>query len=89
MAKQLGMIHTVNYELGQPIQEGQKYLIDLPGQLTDQLQRMVRAAGYFKVVGIDMVLRNTTGSLALDPTTVSGTIEYYAPRCRVFERCNI
>jgi hypothetical protein len=88
MAKQLGMIHTVNYELGPNLAEGQKYLIDLPGQLTNQLQRMVRAAGYFKVVGIDMVLRNITGSAVDQPEPVAGTLSYYAPtrgRCEALK----
>ena len=79
MAKQLGMIHTVNYQFGAGLAEGQKYLVDLPGQLTDQLQRMVRQAGYFKVVGIDMTLRNIPGSVLLEPIPIAGRIQYYAP----------
>ena len=62
MAKELGQIHTVNYELGSTgavgLAAGQVYLIDLPGQLTTQLQRMVRMNQYFKVVGIDMAVRS-------------------------------
>jgi hypothetical protein len=88
MAKQLGMIHTVNYELGPSLAEGQKYLLDLPGQLTNQLQRMVRAAGYFKIVGIDMVLRNITGSAVDPPEPIAGNIQYYAPtrgRCEALK----
>lgn len=88
MPKSLGMIHTVNYELQEPgpgIVANQKYLIDLPGQLTNQLQRMVRANQYFKVVGIDMTLRVITGGTTLDPAPVAGTIEYYAP---TVGRCN-
>lgn len=82
MPKSLGMIHTVNYELFEPgvgIVANQKYLIDLPGQLTNQLQRMVRANQYFKVVGIDMTLRSIPGGTVVEPAPVAGTIEYYAP----------
>ena len=90
MAKSLGMIHTVNYELGAGVGLGanDKFLIDLPGQLTNQLQRMIRACQYFKVVGIDMSLRNTPGSSVLEPVTCSGKIEYYAPtrgRCEALK----
>ena len=90
MAKSLGQIHTVNYELSAPgVPAGEKFLIDLPGQLTNQLQTMVRMGNYFKVVGIDMSLRNIAGTAVLDPQTVSGTINYYAPtrgRCEAYKQ---
>ena len=89
MPKSLGMIHTVNYELGDTgligIAAAQSYLIDLPGQLTQQLQRMVRAGSYFKVVGIDMSMRNIAGTLPVDPIVCAGVIQYYAP---TVGRCN-
>lgn len=89
MPKSLGMIHTVNYELGKTgligIAAAQSYLIDLPGQLTQQLQRMVRAGSYFKVVGIDMSMRNIAGTLPVDPIVCAGVIQYYAP---TVGRCN-
>ena len=83
MAKSLGQIHTVNnfYPVSAA---GQKMNIDLPGQLTDQLQRMVRAGNYFKVVGVDMTL-DTVGTVG--GGQVSGFIRYYAPtrgRCEAF-----
>lgn len=92
MPKSLGMIHTVNYSLGDTggvgLIEGQEYLVDLPGQLTTQLQRMVRACGYFKVVGIDMNLAPVTGVAPLEPITLAGKISYYAPtrgRCEALK----
>jgi hypothetical protein len=59
-AKSLGQIHTVNnfYPVSA---SGDLMNIDLPGQLTDQLQRMVRCGNYFKIVGIDMTL-DTVGT---------------------------
>lgn len=96
MAKQLGQIHTVNYTLGlnnSPIglNPGDQFGIDLAGQLTSQLQHMVRCGGNtFKLVGIDMGLRNITGSLTLEPTPIAGNIHYYAPtkgRCEAIKEC--
>lgn len=88
--KELGMIHTVNYEIGQGLglNEGDQWLIDLPGQLTGQLQRMIRACQYFKVVGIDMVLRNIENTPELEPGICSGRLSYYAPtrgRCEALK----
>jgi len=90
MAKSLGQIHTVNKKVSLPFSivpgtELEIADIDLPGELTGQLQRMVRAGNFFKTVGIDMSL-----SLEGDATkehTVSGYIRYYAPtrgRCEAF-----
>lgn len=89
MPKSLGMIHTVNYSFGSTagigLDANQVYGIDLPGQLTNQLQRMVRAGGYFKVVGIDMSLNNIAGTIPADVVNVSGVIKFYAPTAG---RCN-
>ncbi len=86
-AKELGQIHTVNYS--QAVAFGsatpQNFVnVDLPGQLTEQLQTMVRAGTYHKVVGIDMTLDTvgTTGG-----GQITGYIRYYAPtrgRCAAF-----
>jgi hypothetical protein len=90
MAKSLGQIHTVNYELGAPgVPAASSFLIDLPGQLTSQLQTMCRMGCYYKVVGIDMALRNIAGTSVLDPQNVSGRILYYAPtrgRCEAYKQ---
>lgn len=89
MPKTLGMIHTVNYTLGDTggvgLAAAQSYLIDLPGQLTGQLQRMVRAGGYFKCVGIDMSMRNIAGTVPIDAVNCAGVLKYYAP---TVGRCN-
>lgn len=85
MAKELGQIHTVNYnETVSAV--GNKLLVDLPGQLTNQLQRMVRQGQYFKVVGIDMTCRDLVGTQG--EVAVSGVLNYYAPtegRCNAYK----
>lgn len=85
MAKELGQIHTVNYN-ETVAAVGNKFLVDLPGQLTNQLQRMVRQGQYFKVVGIDMTCRDLVGIQG--EVAVSGSINYYAPtegRCNAYK----
>ena len=84
MAKSLGQIHVVNSIFPVNNTTGDKFNIDLPGQLTSQLQTMVRAGTYHKVVGIDMTL-DTQGTLG--GGQVSGSILYYAPthgRCSAY-----
>jgi len=85
MAKSLGQIHTVN-----TVQTfsavNQKQNIDLPGQLTEQLNRMVRAGTFHKVVGIDMTVNPTAVSPGFGGQ-ISGRIRYFAPtrgRCAAF-----
>lgn len=84
MPKSLGQIHTVNYEnlddsAGGGFSAGAQWLIDLPGQLTEQLQHMCRAMCSYKLVGIDMNVDQPDGSN--DPLDVAmfGKIKYYAP----------
>lgn len=85
-AKALGQIHTVNFR--QAI-TGSSFpddviLMDIPGQLTQQLQTLVRCGTYQKVVGIDMSL-DTVGIAG--GGQISGRIRYYAPtkgRCAAF-----
>ncbi len=83
MPKSLGQIHTVNYTL--PVTgAGNKLNIDLPGQLSEQLQTLVRAGTYHKVVGIDMDI-TTVGTLG--GGQITGRFLYYAPtrgRCAAF-----
>ncbi len=83
MAKSLGMIHTVNTEHTFDT-SGQVSHIDLPGELTQQLSRMIRAGNFFKLVGIDMSMdaQGTVGG-----GQISGYLRYYAPtrgRCAAF-----
>lgn len=81
MPKSLGQIHTVSYDVGAaayPLGPNTKFLIDLPGQLTEQLQHMVRMMSSFKVVGIDLALSPVLGADPLS-CSASGKILYYAP----------
>lgn len=76
MAKSLGQIHTVNLTeiYSNP---GDQALVDLPGQLSRQLQHMVRNNNIFKLVGIDITARDSVGTGVT--TGVSGVIQYFAP----------
>ena len=85
MAKHLGQIHNVNFAAGGFTAVNQHYNLDLPGQLTEQLQRMVRAGTFHKVVGIDMVLAPT--GVSGDGGSINGRIRYFTPtrgRCEAF-----
>ncbi len=84
MAKSLGQIHTVNYVMPVTATSGNKLNIDLPGQLSEQLQTLVRAGTYHKVVGIDM---NVTSGGTTGGGQITGRLLYYAPtkgRCDAF-----
>ena len=85
-AKELGMIHSVNFtrRLTSGTSNNTATLVDLPGQLSEQLQRLIRQGQYFKVAGIDMVI-NPVGSAT--QAEISGLIQYYAPtkgRCAAY-----
>jgi len=90
MPKSLGQIHTVNYNFdpSDVSLTANSYLhIDLPGQLTDQLQHMVRMMSTFKVVGIDMDFSPTTNNSRV-VASMSGRIQYFAPtkgRCEALK----
>ncbi len=85
-AKELGMIHTVNFEIptgpsGFPTTVG---MLDTSGSLSKQLQRNVRQGNYFKVVGIDIGV-DTTGTTG--GGQISGELRYFAPtrgRCAAY-----
>ena len=84
MAKQLGQIHTVNHNVAVANAStiGQ---IDLSGQLSAQLQHMVRQGNMFKVVGIDMTVSDLGGNVG--GVTINGFLDYYAPtkgRCKAY-----
>lgn len=86
MAKSLGQIHSVNSLCGPITAVNQKFNIDLPGQLTEQLNRMVRAGTFHKVVGIDMTL-DAAGVSVTSGGQINGRLRYYAPtrgRCAAF-----
>ncbi len=87
-AKELGMLHSVNFSQNIENDSTEIFNHDLAGQLTEQLQRMVRQGQYFKVAGIDIGMRpganSTTTNLA---ATVAGKLRYYAPtrgRCEAY-----
>ena len=91
MAKELGQIHTVNKSttlnatLVPGLVPAAVMDVDLPAELTEQLQRIVRAGNFFKTVGIDISL-DAQGNQNLS-CTLSGNIRYYAPtrgRCAAF-----
>ena len=85
-AKELGMLHTVNFS--QDLDDGFSghYNHDIAGQLTEQLQRMVRQGQYFKVTGIDIGLQPQQPDQPASGT-VTGKLRYYAPtrgRCEAY-----
>lgn len=81
--KDLGMIHTVNH-FTEINASGDIANIDLSGELTNQLERLVRQGNFYKVCGIDMTL-TTQGTIG--GGQLSGYIRYYAPtrgRCMAY-----
>ena len=87
MAKSLGQIHTVNSTMTGVLAPGNKFNIDIPGQLTEQLQRMVRAGTFHKLVGMDITVRPTSIGSATNGVQVHGTVRYYLPtrgRCSAY-----
>jgi len=85
MAKSLGQIHSVNTSANFTA-SNQKNNIDLPGQLSAQLNRMVRAGTFHKVVGIDIGIDPVPLGAGLGGQ-VNGKLRYYAPtrgRCAAF-----
>lgn len=84
MAKSLGQIHTVNFQKSIS-GAGSSYPCNIPAELTSQLNRMVRAGNFFKLVGIDMTMDSFSG--VTSHGSVSGRFLYYAPtrgRCAAF-----
>ena len=87
-SKELGMLHSVNFSQNLIDGDSDTYNHDLAGQLTEQLQRMIRQGQYFKIAGIDMGL-SVAGSSTTDNVsgTVTGRLRYFAPtkgRCAAY-----
>ncbi len=85
-SKELGMLHTVNFKQTYASGDANTFNNDLAGQLTEQLQRMVRQGQYFKVTGIDMGLFPTDSTVAASGS-ITGKLRYYAPtqgRCAAY-----
>lgn len=85
-AKELGMLHSVNFS--QTVTNGDSlvYNHDIAGQLTEQLQRMVRQGQYYKIAGIDIGLAPKLSGVAASGT-VTGRLKYYQPtrgRCAAY-----
>eukprot|EP01045_Picozoa_sp_COSAG04_P029333 COSAG04_NODE_4793_length_1891_cov_1.484933_1_plen_107_part_10 len=83
MGKELGQIHSVNQRYVVSA-AGDNFYTDLAGQLTEQLQTLVRCGTYHKLVGVDM---NITTLGTLGGGQITGSILYYAPtkgRCDAF-----
>ncbi len=83
-AKELGMIHNVNFTTRVSDGDTTSTLLDLTGQLSEQLQRLIRQGNYFKIAGIDMTLHGVGGATG---GTVQGLLRYYAPtsgRCEAY-----
>ncbi len=88
MSKELGMIHSVNFQHDLSNGASEVYHHDLAGQLTEQLQRMVRQGQYFKLCGIDIGIRSKLSD-APSAGTVVGRLKYYAPtrgRCAAYRQ---
>lgn len=88
MAKSLGQIHTANFQVDNIQAQGIQYLLDSAGELSGQLNNMVRQAGnLFKVVGIDMTVSEYGGNLG--GGSINGVLRYYAPtrgRCNAIKQ---
>jgi len=86
MAKELGQIHTVNYRISRVAQKGEVAILDMSGELSKQLQHLVRQGNYFKVVGIDMIVTDSASD-ATGGGQISGNLEYWSPtrgRCAAY-----
>lgn len=93
MAKSLGQIHTVDYnlEIGEAADTGPSnaFLCDLSQSLSTQLQRNVRQGNYYKLVGIDAVIQQPENipSLGGKEGFVKGRFRYFLPtqgRCEAY-----
>lgn len=87
MAKSLGQIHTVNDTVTGIYTVNQKYNIDIPGKLTEQLQRMVRAGTFHKLVGMNITCKPSGPGGLGDGCQIRGRIRYFVPtrgRCAAF-----
>ncbi len=81
--KELGMIHTTNH-MAAVTGSGDTFNLDPAGELTSQLQRMIRHGNFFKIVGIDIGV-DTVGTVG--GGQVTGNLRYFAPtrgRCAAF-----
>lgn len=93
MAKSLGQIHTVNYPNiridATAVGTTGRLLFDLPGQLTKQLQHMVRMMQSFKLVGIDVTAEDYSPAAAGGSWGYAdGNFRFFVPtrgRCKALQ----
>jgi len=87
-SKELGMLHSVNFSQNLADGNSDTFIHDLSGQLTEQLQRMIRQGQYYKIAGIDIGLSVAGSSPNTNISgTVAGKLRYYAPtrgRCAAY-----
>lgn len=82
------MIHSTEYNYSVSNANNNSLLqgtVDLPLELSDQLQRLIRQGNFFKVVGIDFQLSPFAGSTG----SVTGYLRYFAPtrgRCAAYRQ---
>jgi len=93
MAKSLGQIHSVSYNMeiadAATVGVSNALLCDLSQSLSTQLQRNIRQGQYYKLVGIDAVIQSpeTTVLLAGTEGFVKGRFRYFLPtqgRCEAY-----
>lgn len=90
MTKELGMIHTVNFDVGliDSTASGTHHAtLDIAGALSSQLQKMVRQGNFFKCVGVDINIDVSSLPAPGNAGQVSGRLEYYVPtrgRCKAY-----
>lgn len=85
MPKTLGQIHTVNNTKFNIADTSARHRVDLPGDLSEQLQKMVRAGNFFKLVGIDLTVNPSV--TVQSGGRLAGYFRYYAPtrgRCAAY-----
>ncbi len=83
--KELGQIHTANFFI-QDTGTG-THELDLSGELSKQLQRLIRQGNMFKVVGIDLTAAEFGGNGG--GVSMNGYLRYWAPtrgRCAAYRK---
>jgi hypothetical protein len=85
MAKSLGQIHSVNTTITGIVDNTRRERIDIPGELTEQLQRLVRQGCFYKLVGLDLTVNSQTATG--EGGKITGVFRYFAPtqgRCAAY-----
>jgi hypothetical protein len=83
--KELGQIHTLNYYIQSKVTGTHE--LDISGELSKQLQRLIRQGNFFKIVGIDLTAAEFGGKGG--GLSMNGYLRYYAPtrgRCSAYRK---